>query len=648
MGNLFSKKQKPEISLNWDNSINCPMQLKRWLLFLSINCLCTAGIAQQSELDSLDLLLRRSKEDTNKVHLYWNAGVSIIYEAPLKALPYFKKGTALATRLGFIPGMEKCQNATSFAFSLGAQYDSALIYINYAIPLAKEAGNLRRLALAYINRADVHTNLHNLSAALKDCDTAMIYSEKIGNKDGLGRIFGIMSDIYVSLKQYPQAFESIDKSLAFFQASGNRRMQAMMYSDKADLYAQTGEGEKAIPFYELAIPIADSLNDFENLSAYYGGLAQAYLEADRLEASETAAKNALQLTKQTGNLRQQAVEYIILSNIASARKNYEEAIIAGEKAYRILSTEKDLEREKITANILADAYKNNGNLPKALEFLQITATLNDSLLRQQFANETAGLQSSFELKQKNKELELLNSEKELEKEKQRLLLAGAVSIALMAMVGIGWMYNRNKLRQQMKELELRNRIAADLHDEVGSSLSSIHMLSQMAARPGNSEAQQQILEKMTTNSKETMDKMGDIVWMIKPGEQESGSLVQRMETFAYEMAGAKNITTLFQIDDIQHLKLSMENRKHIYLIFKEAINNAVKYSGTEKIVVTTALKQKIFSLEIKDFGKGFDVKQIKKGNGLDNMQERTRALGGELLIESAPEKGTSIQLQIPV
>jgi signal transduction histidine kinase len=377
-------------------------------------------------------------------------------------------------------------------------------------------------------------------------------------------------------------------------------------------------------------------------------LAQAYLDVNKFEASMAVTKNALQFSIQTGNLRQQGLVYIIISRIEIENKNYKEAIIAGEKAYSILTREKDLLREKSAATNLAEAYKKIGNLPKALEYLKISANLNDSLLRKQFANETAGLQSNFELKQKNKEIELLNKEKELEKQKQQLLLTGAIVFFLMAFAGIGFFINRNKMKQRMKELEMRNQIAADLHDEVGSSLSSIHMLSQMAAQPGNEASHQQILEKMTTNSKETMDKMGDIVWMIKSGDQETGTLKQRIETFAYEMAGAKNIALVLQIEDIQHLKLSMENKKHIYLIFKEAINNAVKYSGTEKIVVTTALKHKKFFLDIKDFGKGFDVKQIKKGNGLDNMQNRATAIGGQLHIDSDIENGTTIQLQIPV
>ena len=624
------------------------MQIKNWLPSLLAIFFFHFGFTQQSEIDSLNQLLRQSKEDTNKVHLYWNAGVSIIYQAPLEAIPYFKNGTALASRLGFVAGMEKCQNATSLSFSLNAQYDSALIYINYAIPNAVKVGNPKRLALAYLNRADAHANLQNFSAALKDCDTAMVYAEKIGNKDGLGRIYAVTSDIYESLKQYPQALANIEKSLSYFKASGNRRMEAMMYSDKADLYVQTGEGDKAIPFFQLAIPIADSLKDLDNLSAYYSGLAQAYLDIKQFEASMAAAKNAIQFSLKTGNQGQQGLIYIIISSIEIANKNYQEAIIAGEKAYGILTLQKDLLREKIAATNLAEAYQKNGNLPKALEYLQISITLNDSLLRKQFANETAGLQSNFELKQKNKEIELLNKEKELEKQNQRLLQAGTLSIVLMAFAGIAFFINRSKMKQRMKELEMRNQIAADLHDEVGSSLSSIHMLSQMAAQPGNESSHQQILEKMTTNSKETMDKMGDIVWMIKPGDQETGTLKQRIEAFAYEMAGAKNIALVLQIDDIQHLKLSMENKKHIYLIFKEAINNTVKYSGTEKIVVTTVLKHKKFFLDIKDFGKGFDVKQIQKGNGLDNMQNRATAIRGQLYIRSDIENGTTIQLQIPV
>jgi signal transduction histidine kinase len=201
----------------------------------------------------------------------------------------------------------------------------------------------------------------------------------------------------------------------------------------------------------------------------------------------------------------------------------------------------------------------------------------------------------------------------------------------------------------MKELKLRNQIAADLHDEVGSSLSSIHMLSQIANKKQSEDSSQKdILERMSVNAKETMDKMGDIVWMIKPGENEGSSLKNRMERFAQEITSSKNITLTIELQKLEDLKLSMPQRKNLYLIFKEALNNAVKYSATEKIDISIKEENKKLILQLKDYGKGFDELIIGKGNGLDNMQNRAKELNGDLSIASKPGEGTTISLIMPV
>lgn len=608
-------------------------------------------IAQNPETDSLVRLLNKSAADTNKVNLYWKIGASVINQDAPAAIPYFKNGAELATKLGYISGMERCTNATSLAFSYHGKYDSALFYINAAIPHAIKAGNLKRLSLVYLNRADVYTNLQNLSAALKDCDTAIVYAEKINSSDGLGRIYSIMCGIYTTLKQYPKAIASLDKSDLYFEKSNNRQMIAMNYSERAILFIYQDEPAKAIPYYQKAISLADSLEDIENLSAYNGGLAEAFAKVKNYPAAEAAAKLGLNYAKQTGDIKQEAVMYDNLCNQQMLQNNFTKAIEYGLKAYTILKAQKDLLREQTCATILAEAYYKSGNSSEAYNYLKISSELNDSLVKQQFSNETAQLQNTFEVKQKDKEIELLNKNKELQKQKlqkQQLLMWGALLLALLAIVGIWLLMNRNKLRQRMKELELRNQIAADLHDEVGSSLSSIHMLSQMAAKPGNEVTHKDILTRMSSNAKETMDKMGDIVWMIKPGETEAGNLKQRMERFAYEICSSKNIEVAMQLDDLDKVKLTMEQRKNIYLIFKEASNNAVKYSGTEKITITAILQNKKLVLQVKDFGKGFDGSVVKKGNGLDNMHHRANDLGALLTLNSNSTEGTMLTLTLPV
>lgn len=618
------------------------------MLFLF--CIQNITVAQPGKLDSMLRLLETTAADTNKVNLYWKIGVSIINKDAPAAIPYFKNGAALAKKLGFISGMERCTNATSVAFSYHGKFDSALFYINAAIPFAIKAGNIRRLSLAYLNRADVFNNMQNFSAALKDCDTAIIYAEKTNSSDGLGRIYSIMSDIYTTVKQYPKAITSLDKSDQFFEKANNRQMIAMNYSERAEIFVYLNEPAKAIPYFKKAINLADSLEDIENLSAYYGGLAEAFAKVKNYSAAAAAAKLGLKYAQQTGDTKQEGVMYDNLCNQYIMQNNFEKAIEYGLKAYTILKAEKDLLREQVIAGTLSEAYFKVGNTSHAYHYLKISSELNDSLVKQQFSNETARLQSTLEVKQKDKEIELLNKNKEIQKQKvqkQQLLMLGALLLALLALAGIWLLMNRNKLRQKMKELELRNQIAADLHDEVGSSLSSIHMLSQMAAKPGNEATHKDILTRMSSNAKETMDKMGDIVWMIKPGETEAGSLKQRMERFAYEIGSSKNIAVAIQLEELDKLKLTMEQRKNIYLIFKEALNNAVKYSGSSTIEINAIIQSNRLNLQVKDFGKGFDCSLVKKGNGLDNMQHRAKDLGAFLELNSNLTEGTILTLKLP-
>ncbi len=607
--------------------------------------------AQNPEIDSLVRLLNKSAADTNKVHLYWETGVSIIYQEPFKAIPYFKKGIALSEKLGFTSGLEKCNNATSYAFSLNAKYDSALVYINKAVLYAVKAGNIKRLSLAYLNRADVFVNLQNYPAALKDCDTAIVYATQIKNNDGLGRIYSIMTGIYRDLKQYDKALATLDKSDYHFGFTKNRQMVAMNYSERAYILLQLNHPDTAIYWYNKAIVIADSLEDINNLASYYGAIGEAFAKQKNYKKSEAAFIAGLNYARQSENTGQQAVCYTNLSTLELEQNHFQKSIEYGLKAYELIKPETDLLREQNITYTLATAYLKNGDSRKGLEFLEISTTLKDSLVKQQFSVETATQQASFDVKEKEREITVLNKNRELQQQKlqkQRLLIFGSAFIALLSLAAIWLLFNRNKLKQRMKELELRNQIAADLHDEVGSSLSSIHMLSQMAVKPGNEILQKSILEKMSTNAKETMEKMSDLVWTIKPEPAEGSNLKQRMERFAYEICGAKNIALTLQLDKLETKDLTMEQRKNMYLIFKEALNNAVKYSGTEKIAVSAANGNNVLTMIVKDEGKGFDTGTVVKGNGLENIQTRAASVGGKLSIDSAPGSGTIVKLIMPL
>ena len=173
------------------------------------------------------------------------------------------------------------------------------------------------------------------------------------------------------------------------------------------------------------------------------------------------------------------------------------------------------------------------------------------------------------------------------------------------------------------------------------------MLSEMASFNSPGEAsQKEILNKVSGYTKETMEKMGDIVWMIKPASQEG--LKERMHRFLHEMCNSRNINCTLNADELSQLKLDMHQRKGLYLVFKEAVNNAVKYSEANNIEVSIQENAQKINMIVKDDGKGFDPNSNGKGNGLENMKNRARELHGETKIQSAPGKGTIVSFSIPL
>lgn len=626
--------------------------LKTLLLCITVFLYSLASHSQDNKTDSLINLLRTTSEDTNKANLYRKIGISLLYSDPMGALPYFIKGARLAIQLKFDAGAERNYGAAALSYSFATRYDSSLIYADSALIYAKRVKDPSRLALLFLNRGDVYSNMQRFSEALRDCDTALVYAEKSGNLERTGRIYSVMATVYEFQDRYEEALPYVEKAYAEYLKAGNMQGQASMLSDKAMIF---NRGRKDYAHAETllrrAIVIADSIGDYQSLSPYYGELAGALAHQKKYKEAENAGQQAMTYAKQTDQLLQEAVVHDIFFNLYNEQAQVERAIPEALIAYDIFHNANEMMREHSVATNLAEAYTAVGNAKEAYRFMKISRDLKDSLNKQQFNSEIAQLQTTFNVAQKDQEIQLLNKDKEIQKQRlnqQRIILFVSILLAVMAIVGIFLLINRNRLRQRMKELQIRNQIAADLHDEVGSSLSSIHMLSEMAAKKGVENGQQEILARVTNYTSETMEKMGDIVWMIKPAENEGSGLRERMQRFLSEIANSKNIRSEMDAEALDSLKLDMQQRKGVYLVFKEAVNNAAKYSSASTILVTASQKNDHLELIVKDDGKGFTMDENRKGNGLENMQHRAKEMGGSLHIDSKEGQGTAIHLTVPV
>jgi signal transduction histidine kinase len=191
-------------------------------------------------------------------------------------------------------------------------------------------------------------------------------------------------------------------------------------------------------------------------------------------------------------------------------------------------------------------------------------------------------------------------------------------------------------------------IASDLHDDIGSTLNSISVYTEVATQQLQRDAirTKSLLDNMGVASRGMIDRMNDIVWAINPKNDDFENVLERMRFFAGELLSGKNMLLELEVDEkVIKARFSMQERKNIYLIYKEAVNNAYKYSGGTTVRVQIQKEGYNFTMAIEDNGDGFksDGKN-GGGNGLANMKNRAKEIGGRLNITSSAETGTTVQL----
>ncbi|MBL7761277.1 MAG: hypothetical protein JNK08_11330 [Sediminibacterium sp.] len=225
-----------------------------------------------------------------------------------------------------------------------------------------------------------------------------------------------------------------------------------------------------------------------------------------------------------------------------------------------------------------------------------------------------------------------------------------ISILLTIIVLVAYGMHRLRINKFIAVEKIRNRVSRDLHDDMGSTLSTINILSSMAkARLDDRLKIGEYLNKISDNSQRMMEAMDDIVWSIKPANDNMQKTVARMREFATNVLEAKNIELEFRVTEaVYDVKLGMEARKDFFLIFKEAVNNAAKYSKCTKASITIYVENKRLYLSVSDNGIGFNPDLADSGNGLGNIRKRADALHGNLQIISGQEEGTTVKLIIPV
>jgi signal transduction histidine kinase len=210
-----------------------------------------------------------------------------------------------------------------------------------------------------------------------------------------------------------------------------------------------------------------------------------------------------------------------------------------------------------------------------------------------------------------------------------------------------WVANDWQKQQEFRLQQVRSRIATDLHDDIGSSLSQVAIMCEVLSRQSLTE--RETLQEIAGVSRGVLTSMSEIVWAVDPRHDHLRDLTQRMRWFAGETLSGLGVALDFiAAGPSSEVRLEAETRRQIFLIFKECVNNIVRHSGARHARILLNGSDNQLALVVEDDGKGFDLRKVSEGNGLRNIRHRARLLHGRLEAHSTPGRGTVLTLRVPL
>jgi signal transduction histidine kinase len=419
-----------------------------------------------------------------------------------------------------------------------------------------------------------------------------------------------------------------------------------LLGNMAETLEKLNENDSALIYNYKSLQKATEIKWERGMAVAHCNLGKVYIKQRKADSSYkhyTLAKNTAALG---GDFDVELVSY---SGLALSEKDQVKSLQWLQKGFDLIQQKPQVNAlfTKDFLNTALAVFRSQRNQDGVIRTLMALTTLDST----RGSNNTRQMQNILNISSNNEnrllKLEVAEVMQQKELVNTRLYIA---LLGFLLMAGLFFIY-RYYSRQRLKIAALKNSISQDLHDDVGASLSSLHIYSALAEKmvEENPAKAKELLKQITINTLGVMDNMGDIVWAMKPQTGDEQSLEAKIKNYGTGLLTEKEIPCTYQISPQADTMIkSMEARKNILLIIKEALNNIAKYSKATAASVSVVEEAEHFAVIIADNGVGFDPAVAKKGNGLKNIQARCTALKGTCTITSSPGNGCSIDCKLPL
>jgi len=619
-----------------------------------------AGQAEISQMP--DSLLRLAQAyphpDTAKVNRLNAAAFALRINRSVLTRQLAKQALGLAQRLGYQVGIINANFNLGYYYRGCNKYDSALYYTQAAIRDARQRHQQYNLTRGLYNMARIYSEQGNYSKALAYNMEGLAIAQAIHNRKA--ELFQLIEAglISTALGEYTAAYGHLEQALLLAQSLHDYVGMGHAYSGLGDLNRQQAHWSLAGHYYTQAAASYGHVYNDTGLLNIELSVSDMVDRQGNHAATKVVARRLLKRARAAQLPAMTARAQLLIARAYLATSQPDSASYYGAQSLAAMQQSGVKSDARDAALTLAQAASALGQWQAAYRYQLLAGAYTDSLTGQATRRRVAGLQEQAARSHQQAQLRLLQQQSRLQAQQQELsnlryhqqvlLLAALVALVLALAAWVLWYHRR---RETHRLLALRTRIAADLHDEVGSVLTQISMQSTILREGHYVPAQQQAyLDQIVEASRLAARQLSDAVWSIDARYDSATSLLDRLRDHAHEVLPAAGLEIEFAADPtIPDATIPLPVRQALYYIYKEALHNVVKHAHAQQIWVRLRTLGSLLELEVRDDGHGFKGEPRAGGQGLRNMHMRAASVGGSLsLVKMHTTAGVQLTARLPL
>ncbi|MCF6170650.1 MAG: sensor histidine kinase [Bacteroidales bacterium] len=627
------------------------------------------GLNANQFSDSLEHRLSAA-DDTSRVKMLCDLCWEYRYVSADSAILFGKRALKLAGNINYPKGEAQSYNDLGIVYIGNGEFQLALEYFDNALEIRKKLGDTAGIASLYNKMGIVHQKQGNLKLALENQIDALRIYEQLHQDLWIGYSLNNIAIVHQNLGNLEKSLEYHFEALEYRKKMNDLYGEGGSYGNIANVYVKLGDTATAIGYYEKSLSLLRQVEDAEAVSVQLSNMGNIYAARGENETALKLLNESLQIREKLGERKGISSTLIKLGDVFINLREYDKAEHSLRKGLAI-AKQIDVVEEEMGAYItLAKMFALSNHLDSAFKYTNKYIATKDSVYERRLEQQIVDVQEKYETEKRQKEIELLRKEKELTEigMKQRKTEIGMLIFLIISLVGAGIFvfYRRKQLQQaamdtaairhgetQLKAVlegqeQERRRIARELHDGVGQTLSGIKLNWELISGTFKTTQKASQLEKMSHMLDDAVIEVRSISHQMMPKELEQFGLVPTIRSILLFSFGNTGVQYEFEETGMEN-RLPQTVELGLFRIFQELIANILKHAGASKVSVQLVRRSSQVMLMVEDNGKGFEYNQhTGSGIGLMNIESRVKAIHGKLNYETVKGKGTIATIRIPL